>query len=156
MSMLIRNAAAVVVGVEGACAVEATLPACESTQKVMDTMTSAQDIVGKWDLKELMGKAVEMSGRGGDKPGFEIAKDGGISGFAGVNRFSSSLDMDKLMKGDFSMKPAAATKMAGPPEAMNIEDMFLKALTETTGFDLSGDQLTLKKGAEVLAKLVKG
>lgn len=134
----------------------ALLPGCDSVQKVTEYVNAAQNIVGEWKLDELMGQSANLLGTGGKTPGFTVSENGQLSGFAGVNRFTSKLDMDKLLQGDFSLAPAAATKMAGSPEAMNLEDRFLNALTDATGFDLSDGQLTLKKGAETLMKLVKG
>jgi heat shock protein HslJ len=73
-----------------------------------------------------------------------------------VNRFTSSVDMDRLRRGEFAMKPAASTKMAGPPDAMRLEDRFLEALGAATGFRVEGESLTLTKGAEPVMRLVRG
>lgn len=132
------------------------IPSCQSVQNMPQYADAAKNILGKWDLQELMGQAVSLAGPSGEKPGFEITDDGRLAGFSGVNRFTSTLDMQKLLGGEFSLSPAAATKMAGPPEAMNLESRFFDALNRVTGFDLKGNSLTLKSGAETLAKLIRG
>lgn len=68
-------------------------------------------------------------------PTLSIASDGRVSGMAGLNRYTSSLDPVALSEGGFAIGPAAATKMAGPPEAMRIEDQFLTALARVASFD---------------------
>lgn len=127
---------------------------CESGGKALSMVDSAKSIFGNWNLDSLMGQAVPMLG-GGRKPSISIGEDGSVSGMSGVNRFSSSLDLDKLMKGEFAMKPAASTKMAGAPEAMNLEDQFLQALQQVTGFNVDGDTLSLTNGAETLMKFLR-
>jgi heat shock protein HslJ len=64
-----------------------------------------------------------------------------LSGLAGVNRYSADASVSK--QGSISIGPPIATKMAGPPEAMAIEDKFLQALTALTRIEWKGRRLKL-------------
>jgi heat shock protein HslJ len=80
-----------------------------------------------------------------------------VSGFGGVNRISSALDVEAVPKGEFKLGPIISTKMAGPPEAMEVEGRFTRLLGEAASFELAGDTLTLwnaQKGPAM--KLVRG
>jgi heat shock protein HslJ len=112
-----------------------------------------QQVVGDWNLTSLMGKDIapvlQQPGVSSE-PTMTIADDGNISGFAGVNRYFSSLDFSRLAAGDFSLSPAGATKMAGTPEANQLENDFFAALNKVTGLDSS------KLGEGVLSLLGEG
>ncbi len=59
-----------------------------------------------------------------------------IAGFAGVNRFNGAWQLRD--KGVVQWSPAmASTRMAGPPERMQLEYAFLKTLPETTRLTLT-------------------
>ena len=60
-----------------------------------------------------------------DPPTLAFDEDGRVSGHGGVNRFTGtwSADGDVLVFG-----PVATTRMAGPPERMQLEDRFLAVL----------------------------
>ena len=60
-----------------------------------------------------------------DPPTIAFEEDGSVSGGAGVNRFVGtwSMDEDVLVFG-----PLATTRMAGPPERMDLEHRFLAVL----------------------------
>lgn len=87
----------------------------------------------------------------GKLPSLSFASDGKVSGFTGVNRLTSSLDPARLAKGDFSLAPAATTRMAGAPQAMSVESQFTSLLHQATQFKLDGNKLSLlDKGNELL------
>lgn len=105
-------------------------------------------LAGEWTLVELHGESVldtlESAGlRPGRMPSITFAEEGVVSGTAGVNRYSSKVDLDELKSGVFDMPNAAMTKMAGPPELMKIEDEFVKVLTGKPTISLDADRLTL-------------
>jgi len=77
-----------------------------------------------------------------------IGTDGRVSGFAGINRYTSSLDVDRLQKGDFKLDGIASTRMAGSQEMMDLESKFTQALHEVTGFKLDGGNLNLTRGLD--------
>lgn len=121
------------------------------------SLTSIKDMVGEWTLSKLEGTDIgSLLPASMKKPTLGFGADGKVTGFTGVNRLSSSIDMDALMRGEFKLAPAATTKMAGPAEAMNVENKFLSGLTQAKNFKLSGDSLTLSDGAKQLMTFVKG
>jgi heat shock protein HslJ len=123
----------------------------------MSTANSAiKGLTGDWNLSKLGGVDVgSLLPAGAKVPSLNFAQDGKVSGFSGVNRLASSLDLGKLAKGEFSMAPAASTRMAGPPESMKVEDQFLAALGKATGYKLDGNSLSLTDKAGELLKFVR-
>ena len=65
-----------------------------------------------------------------------------VSGLAGVNRYTAEATVSGK-DGISWIGQAAATKMAGPPEAMAVEDSFLQALQAVTRIELRGGKLKL-------------
>lgn len=113
-------------------------------------------LTGEWDLSKLAGVDVSsLLPQGSKVPSLSFLEDGKVSGFTGVNRLSSSLDLSKLAKGEFALAPAATTRMAGPPEAMNVESQFLSALSKATGYQLDGNKLNLSDKAGELLSFVR-
>lgn len=115
-------------------------------------------IDGEWVLDKLGGKDVaSMLGMGGQKPSLSFGNDGSISGFGGVNKLMGSFDPKDLLSGKIDLSKLASTKMAGPPEAMNLESAFTSALSKVSGFnfDKSGG-LNLTDGKETLMSFVRG
>lgn len=126
-------------------------------QSGASSLTSIKNMVGEWTLSKLEGTDIgSLLPASMKKPTLGFGADGKVTGFTGVNRLSSSIDMDALMRGEFKLAPAATTKMAGPAEAMNVENKFLSGLTQAKNFKLSGDSLTLSDGAKQLMTFVKG
>jgi putative lipoprotein len=121
-----------------------------------------QQVVGDWNLSSLMGKDIapvlQQPGVRSE-PTMTIAEDGKVSGFSGVNRYFSSLDFSRLAAGDFSLSPAGATKMAGTPEANQLENDFFTALNKVTGLDSSklseGVLSLLGEGGQELMRFVR-
>lgn len=96
---------------------------------------------GSWVL-------VAMSG--GDRVEFDdrpltlsILPDGQVAGFSGVNRFSGRADERGLAKGRFDLGPLAVTRMAGPPEAMRLETLYLTLLNAADAWRFDGRMLVL-------------
>lgn len=67
--------------------------------------------------------------------------DGRASGHTGVNRFSAAYEAAGRA---LSFGSAATTRMAGPPEAMRLEQQFLAALGRVARWEADGDQLVLR------------
>lgn len=117
---------------------------------------SIQNLVGEWAVKTLGGKDISSLLPAGSKvPTLDFKPDGSVSGFAGVNRLSSKLNLAELAKGQFSLSPAAMTMMAGPPESMKVEQMFTEALNQARGLKLDGNTLSLTKDGSSLMSLVR-
>jgi heat shock protein HslJ len=75
---------------------------------------------GTWLLVEIAGERVDSG-----TPHEVRFENGRVSGQVGVNRFTGSYT-DAGDTIDFG--PAATTRMAGPPDLMDLEDRFLSAL----------------------------
>ena len=102
-------------------------------------------LVGTWTLVAIDGEPVSGAGT---IPTVEIDEHGEAAGVAGVNRFRTQLGADD---GKISVGAIAATKMAGPQEAMEVEDAFLQHLGSADGYQVAGDTLRLTTaGDEVL------
>jgi len=103
------------------------------------------DLVGRWILVAIDEAPVAELGK---VPTLEIAEDGSAGGVGGVNRFRTQLE---AADGRIAVGETAATKMAGPPAAMELEQAYLSRLTTVTGFTIEGDTLRLLAGeAEAL------
>lgn len=76
------------------------------------------------------------------RPTIQFDDSGKISGLAGVNRFTG----EAVFTGNHSFAlrgPIALTKMAGPPEAMALEESFLQALQSVTRMEMVSGTLRL-------------
>jgi heat shock protein HslJ len=98
------------------------------------------DLIGSWTLVEIDGAPVAEVGK---TPTLEIVSDGTVSGVGGVNRFQTQLN---LVDGRMSFGPVAATKMAGPPEAMDLESTYFTRLGAVTSYEIDGETLRLWAG----------
>ena len=75
-------------------------------------------------------------------PGLEFTTDGTVSGFAGVNRVTGSVVTDKTLR-TVSFSQLATTRMAGSPDAMALEQIYLDLLGKTQVYQMSGSTLRL-------------
>lgn len=100
----------------------------------------------KWNLSELQGATDEAFA---DADTFWFALDGeGIIGVGACNRFFGGYQLNE--SDGFRVGGMGMTRMACPN--MDLEDSFVRVFEEMDGYEICGDVLTLKKGAEVLAK----
>ena len=67
----------------------------------------------------------------------------GVSGYAGVNRYSGTAMMSGRRSGTLTFSPLASTKMAGSPEANVQEQTFLESLAAVNQWERDGTRLTL-------------
>lgn len=121
---------------------------------------AVKTLTGDWNLQSIGGEDISKivpAKMLRSKPGLSIAKDGRIGGFGGVNRIMSQLDLEGLTRGEFKLTPVASTMMAGPSEAMTLEQRFTSALGQVRAFALNGDNLTLRAedGADLLNLIKK-
>jgi len=130
-----------------------------SSDKVVEGPTAIRSILGNWTLDSIGDKSFAMlvpQDASAKKPTLDISADGKVSGFAGVNRMMSSLNMDALSKGDFKLAPTGTTMMAGPEYAMKLERQYLDALGMVRNFKVDGSKLTLTDGATQIMQFVRG
>jgi predicted amidohydrolase YtcJ/heat shock protein HslJ len=100
-------------------------------------------LVGSWTLVSLDGEpVVEVV-----KPiTLEIRDDGSAGGSSGINRFMTRLNTEALAEGRIGFTPAAGTKMAGPPKAMETEQMYLQRIGAVSTYSIEGDTLRMWAG----------
>lgn len=138
-----------------------TLTGCNSangSQQAAKPMEYLSLLTGDWDVSKIEGKDLASIANTSSlmrKPSMTIDAAGKVSGNTGVNRYSSSFDPAQLATGKFSLSPAATTRMAGSPEASQIESAFTSALSKVSSIDLkslAGGDLSLlgADGSEVL------
>ena len=111
-------------------------------------------IAGEWRLEAIAAEpytTLMPKGTITRRPGMTIApantNDAAVSGFAGVNRYATHLELSKLPSGGFHLYPANLTRMAGPPDAMKLEDRFTAALGNVKAFTVTGGRLKLNDDA---------
>lgn len=110
-----------------------------SEEEVFEPAVPAE-IVGSWILVAIDGTPVPEVGK---TPTLNILEDGSAAGVGGVNRFNTQIEMQD---GNLSFGPAAATKMAGPPEAMELESTYMARLDAVSSFEVDGTTLRLWAG----------
>lgn len=99
--------------------------------------SAADDMTGEWKLVKIGEKDVPKT----VAATLGVTADGKVSGDTGVNRFFGQLAKEKTLFG-----PLGMTRRAGPPEAMEVEAGFTKALSEVTRFAIKDKTLTLFAG----------
>jgi heat shock protein HslJ len=106
-----------------------------------------------WSLTGTVWKLVELNGQpvGANKlPSLTLdAANGTVAGWAGVNRFTGTF---RQQEAALSFGPVAATKMAGPENAMKLESEFLATLGRVTAWKADGLMLSLLAGETEVAR----
>ena len=90
-----------------------------------------------WTLVSLDGQPLSP----GAKPPTAVFDGTRLSGFAGCNRYTGQVA--EKTPGSITIGPLAATKMACPSPAMEVEDRYLAALGRATQYALAGARLVL-------------
>lgn len=98
-----------------------------------------------WTLTKLASSAIEAA-----VPPTMLFSRGQLSVFGGVNQISGSY---ALVNNAVVMGKLVSTKKAGPPELMDLEDRFTKALARVNGFTIAGRKLTLLTDGKEVAEL---
>lgn len=102
-----------------------------------------------WQVASVSGLSLPAGAR---PPTLAFDVDSGqAAGFAGVNRFSGTYD---LGADHLSFGALAATRMAGPPELMTLEQAYLEALSRVDGWRMRDGRLQLLAGDTVLMGFV--
>jgi heat shock protein HslJ len=91
----------------------------------------------EWQLVEIDGQPVPA---GVDPPLIHFERES-VRGFAGCNRFNAPVTETK--PGEITIGPAAGTKMACPPEKMDVEQRFLTQLALVNRYSYQAEQLAL-------------
>jgi heat shock protein HslJ len=101
-----------------------------------------------WVLTELNGEAVEEA-ESMKRPSIRFDSETGlVAGYSGVNQYSGGYTMESDLP---EFGPIRMTMMAGPPEAMELESDFMKALESMTGWRIADGALYLLGGETIIA-----
>jgi len=120
--------------------VEISEPATASRPAKTDSVNiEKKTITGEWTLISIDQQALS----GGGNPSLVFGEDGNCWGSTGVNQFKTTADFNQLSNGWLKLGPASVTRMAGPPEAMALEKMFLDRIQAVSSFRLEGNFLHL-------------
>lgn len=113
------------------------------TSHVCD-MSGVNTAAGReWTLTALNGEKVHVA-----KPPTMLFERGRLAVFGGINRLMGSY---ALVNGTVTMSDLASTRMAGPPELMDLENSFANALKSVDSFHVHGDELALSSNGDVVA-----
>jgi heat shock protein HslJ len=109
----------------------------QSKSEALGTVTIGTLATNEWQLSQIGGQPLAA----GVKPPvihFEVSS---VRGFAGCNRFTAPVK--EITPGEIDIGPAAATKMACPPEQMELEQKFLAQLEKVNRYSFVAGQLAL-------------
>jgi predicted amidohydrolase YtcJ/heat shock protein HslJ len=98
----------------------------------------------EWTLTSLNGEDIDAD----TPPTMTFSRGGRLSIFGGINRLSGNYALvhDRVVMGQL-----ASTRMAGPPERMELEQSFADMLREVDGFHVHDDELLLRTKDKVVA-----
>lgn len=123
------------------------LGACASSEK--PRAIEAFSPIGQWRLIAMEGKDVELP-EGARQPTMAVSEDGSVSGMAGINRYSATVDTAAWTEGQWALGTAAMTRMGGTARAMEFEQRYMELLERADRFfpgtrtlELTGDDAFL-------------
>ena len=126
-------------------AVVALLSGCGGADNAPNAPTMLE---GSWTLVTLNGAAADAS-----VPSSLTMNEGKANGNAGINTFNGSYDAPS--DGVLTFGALATTMMAGPDNAMQQEQAFLKALADTKKFTTEDGGLVLMDGSDAKLAVLK-
>jgi heat shock protein HslJ len=94
----------------------------------------------EWLLVSIEGDTVDVEGR---TPSLTFDDEGRVAGTTGVNRVVGSYEVVGPAGAELRIGALATTRMAGPEDAMALEQQFLAALGTGGDFAIDGDVLTV-------------
>jgi heat shock protein HslJ len=107
------------------------------TSEVRGVLALSMLAANEWTLVEMDGQPLPA---GVDPPLIHFERES-VRGFAGCNRFNASVKETK--PGEIEIAPAAGTRKACPPPAMELEDKFFGQLAKVRGYTFLAGQLAL-------------
>lgn len=105
-----------------------------------------------WTCTAIDGTPVDLGAVPRGAPHLTFGDDGGLSGFAGVNRVMGRWRVDD---GVLAIDGPATTMMAGPPEVMELEQRFLRALGAGGALRQDGDELAIADRLSFVAEPIE-
>ena len=127
----------------GGAATEGEAGADAGDDAVGGDAAAPAELVGSWTLVQLDGADLAA---GDDAPTMMFGPDGTVAGTTGINRYSTTADMEQLAGGILALGPAVTTSREGAPEAMEVERKFLEHLANPLSFETDGVNLRLTSG----------
>jgi len=107
------------------------------SNQVLITSTNLSNIVGmQWILQKMTVNGSDYP-LAKEVPYVKFETDGKVNGFASINRFFGSMQIDEQGKIKWS-DAFGSTKMAGPENLMKQEDVFLQSLVKTHKLAVEG------------------
>jgi heat shock protein HslJ len=129
------------------CLILALIGACRSGGTRAEVRPSP---FGAWEVTWLEGiDLAALSAQGLPLPTLHLGADGTLTAHGGVNRISARYGALELTGGRFQTTPLVSTRMAGPPEAMELERRFQSALEAVDEAVVDGDELLLLHEGEL-------
>lgn len=108
--------------------------------------SSIDAISGQWQIERVNGVLVSLViPSGGRAATLTLEIEGSFTAFAGINRLNGTVNTNALGDGIWEAGPVVTTKMAGPPELMELEQSVLSALAESQFVWHVDDALLLKR-----------
>jgi heat shock protein HslJ len=107
------------------------------SSEVVGTISISLLAANEWQLVSMDGQPLPE----GTKPPVILFERDGVRGFAGCNRFTASVK--ETAPGEIDIGTVAATKMACPPPAMDLEQKFLAGLDKVSAYTFRAGQLAL-------------
>jgi predicted amidohydrolase YtcJ/heat shock protein HslJ len=108
-------------------------------------MAEVNQAAGKeWTLIQLKGQPISI-----ERPPTMRFERGKVSVFGGVNRISGSYAL--VDNGSVTLGQLASTRLAGPPERMELENTFSETLASVNGFHVQGNTLQLLTDGKIVA-----
>ena len=98
--------------------------------------------IGQWRLIAMEGKEVELP-EGARQPTMTVSEDGSVSGMAGINRYSATVDTAVWIEGQWALGASAMTRMGGPAKAMEFERHYMELLDRADTFFPGSRELEL-------------
>ncbi|MCU0300626.1 MAG: META domain-containing protein [Candidatus Nanopelagicales bacterium] len=142
----------VALGATGGCAEYTTtgLPAEEAgVDSAEEVAHGGEALEGtSWTLDSAAGDAAAL----GDFAITASFLEGTMSGQAPVNRYTAEVELGE--GGELAIGPVAATKMAGPEDAMAAEATYFALLEGVTGYAQQGEMLELLNGSQAILTFV--
>jgi len=112
--------------------------------QVLDAQTAHRVHQRTWDLKGLTVEGRDIVIDVDTRISVRFAQDGQVAGFAAVNRFSGTYSLSAEGKLNWGTAGFAATRNMGPPELMEKEHAYLRALGKTNAAILDRHTLVLQ------------
>lgn len=121
-----------------ACATDGPRSSAQGSDEVIHELAGT-----RWALQQLGGEPVKISEGGREAYIFLNSADGGVVGYAGCNRISTTY---KQNDAQISFGEVIATRMFCPD--MPTETALLQAMKAAAGWRIAGSQLTLLDGRQ--------